>query len=128
MENEKKLITKYFLILVFLAILIFWMMAFREQITNLRRLSSDREQAQETLSALEATQETLATQVALAESGGFAEEDAREKLKWIQEGDQRIGIIPGEGTPIIPTPTPRATAEPVSNFQVWWELFVGTTP
>ena len=123
MEREKKLIGKYLLIFLFLSILIFWMIVFREQITNLRRLSSDLDQAQKTLIALTATQQDLATQVVLAESGGFAEEDARENMKWIQEGDQRIGIIPGEGTPILPTSTPMPTAEPVSNFQEWWELF-----
>ena len=128
MENEKKFTGKYLLIFIFLAILIIWMMVFREQISNLRRLSDDFGQAQKTLSALTATQQSLATQIVLAESGGSLEEAMREDMNLIQDGDYRIAIIPGEGTPILPTSTPRPTAEPVSNYQVWRELFFNTTP
>ena len=128
MEHEKKFTGKYLLIFIFLAILIIWMMVFREQISNLRRLSEDFGQAQKTLSALTATQQSLATQIVLAESGGSLEETMREDMNLIQDGDRRIAIIPGEGTPILPTSTPLPTAEPVSNFQVWRELFFNTTP
>ncbi|RLD02928.1 MAG: hypothetical protein DRI56_13335 [Chloroflexota bacterium] len=123
MNNERNFDAKYLFLFIFLAILIFWMIVFREQISNLHRLSDEVERAKATESALVTTQQYLSTQAVLAQSGEFAEEWARKNEKWIQEGDHRIVIIPAEGTPIAFTPTPKPTAKPPNNFQIWWELF-----
>ncbi|MEA2007916.1 MAG: hypothetical protein U9O54_02260 [Chloroflexota bacterium] len=128
MNNERNFNAKYLLLFLFLAILIFWMIVFREQISNLRRLSNEVERAKATESALVTTQQYLSTQSVLAQSGEFAEEWARKNERWIQDGDYRIAIVPVEGTPIVSTPTPKPTAKPASNFQVWWELFFTTAP
>ena len=128
MEKERGSKAKYLLLFIFLAILIFWMIVFREQVLNSRRLADEVEQAKATESALVATQEYLSTQVVLAQSGENVEEWARKSQKWIQNGDNRVAIIPAEGAPIVATPTPKPTAEPASNFQIWWELFFTTAP
>jgi hypothetical protein len=112
----------------FLVLVVVWMIIFVGRIADYRRLSTEYEDAQLTLSALTATTRALATQVVWAASDEAAEKWAYADRKWIKEGDQQIAIVPVEGTPqpqvILQTPTP----EPQNQFQIWWELFFSTEP
>jgi len=112
----------------FLALVVVWMIIFVGRVADYKRLSAEYEDAQLTIAALTATTNALETQVVKAGSDEAVEEWAYEQRKWIREGDQRIAIIPVEGTPesalIIKTPTP----EPQNLFRIWWELFFDTKP
>ena len=112
----------------FLILVVLWMIIFVGRIADYKRLSQEYEDAQLTLAALEATTNALATEVVRAGSDEAVIEWAYEQRKWIREGDQRIAVLPIEGTPesplIIKTPTP----EPENLFRVWWELFFNTKP
>ena len=111
-----------------MALIIVWMIVFIGRIADLNRLTSEYEQSQETIIALTATTGALATEVVRAGSDVAVSEWAYGNRKWILEGDQRIAVIPVEGTPItsvlIPTPAPR----PENLFRIWWELFFDTKP
>jgi cell division protein FtsB len=128
MNEKAKSTWKYLLGFVFLAVLIFWMIVFREQIDSLKRLSTKLEGAEATVSALTATQQALVTEMAFADSDQAVEEWAYRHKKWVRDGDKRIAVIPEEGTPLAPTPTPVPTQEPANNFQLWWELFFRSSP
>ncbi len=112
----------------FLALIVFWMIVFVGRIADYQRLSGEYENAQQTLSALTATTGALATQVVWASSDEAVEQWAYNERRWIREGDQRIAIVPVEGTPapqiLIHTPTP----EPKNFFRIWWDLFFSTKP
>jgi len=112
----------------FLALVVVWMVIFVGRIADYNRLSQDYGQAQLTIAALTATTNALATEVVQAGSDQAVIEWAYEQRKWIREGDQRIAVVPVEGTPesalIINTPTP----EPQNLFRIWWELFFHTKP
>ena len=112
----------------FLALVVVWMVIFVGRIADYRRLSQEYEDAQMTIGALTATTNALATEVVRAGSDEAVIEWAYEQRKWIREGDQRIAVIPIEGTPesqlIIKTSTP----EPDNLFRIWWELFFDTKP
>ena len=112
----------------FLALVVVWMIIFVGRIADYKRLSQEYEDAQLTLAALEATTNALATEVVRAGSDEAVIEWAYEQRKWIREGDQRIAVLPIEGTPesplVIKTPSP----EPQNLFRVWWELFFNTKP
>ena len=112
----------------FLALVVAWMVIFVGRIADYKRLSQEYEDAQLTIVALKATTNALATEVVRAESDEAVIEWAYEQRKWIREGDQRIAVIPVEGTPVshlvIKTPTP----EPQNLFRVWWDLFFNTKP
>ncbi len=112
----------------FLVLVVVWMVVFVGRIADYKRLSQEYEDAQLTIIALEATTTALETQMARAGSDEAVIEWAYEQRKWIREGDQRVAVIPVDGTPvsnlIIKTPTP----EPQNLFRIWWELFFNTKP
>ena len=112
----------------FLVLVVVWMIIFVGRIADYKRLSQEFEDAQLTLAALEATTNALATEVVRAGSDDAVIEWAYEQRKWIREGDQRIAVLPIEGTSesplVIKTPSP----EPENLFRVWWELFFNTKP
>ena len=112
----------------FLVLVVVWMIIFVGRIADYKRLSGEYEDAQASIVALEATTNALATEVVRAGSDDAVIEWAYEQRKWIREGDQRIAVIPVEGTPesnlVIQTPTP----EPGNTFRIWWELFFNAKP
>jgi len=112
----------------FLVLVVVWMIIFVGRIADYKRLSQEFEDAQLTLAALEATTNALSTEVVRAGSDDAVIEWAYEQRKWIREGDQRIAVLPIEGTSesplVIKTPSP----EPENLFRVWWELFFNTKP
>ena len=112
----------------FLLILIIWMISFGGRIAELNRLTSEYDQAQETMVALTATTRALSTEVIRAASDIAVEEWAYENRRWIREGDHRIAVVPVEGTPVVPTLIPTVTQQPQNLFRVWWDLFFNTKP
>jgi len=125
MEKSKG---KTILLVAFLLGLIIWMTVFSDRIANLRRLSSEYEEAQRTIGALTATTRYLATQAVRADSEEGVEEWAYEDRKWIRDGDHRLVIIPVESTPITATPLPTETPQQENNLRLWWKLFFDTQP
>jgi cell division protein FtsB len=119
---------KNIFLLGFLLVLIVWMIIFGGRISDLNRLTSEFEQAQETMAALTATTCALATEVVRADSDAAVEEWAYENRRWIREGDHRIAVVPVEGTQVLPTLIPTATQQPQNLFRVWWDLFFNTKP
>jgi hypothetical protein len=71
------------------------------------------------------TQAALQTQVAYAGSDQAVQDAARSEGHYIQPGDQAVAPVgKPDATPIQNLdPTPSST--PVSNWQVWWDLFFG---
>ncbi len=119
---------KTIFLLGFLLVLIVWMIIFGGRISDLNRLTSEFEQAQETMVALTATTRALATEMARADSDAAVEEWAYENRRWIREGDHRIAVVPMEGTQVLPTLIPTVTQEPQNMFRIWWDLFFNTKP
>ncbi len=119
---------KTIFLLGFLLVLIVWMIIFGGRISELNRLTSEFEQAQETMAALTATTRALATEVVRADSDAAVEEWAYENRRWIREGDHRIAVVPVTGTQVMSTLIPTVTQQPQNLFRVWWDLFFNTKP
>ena len=111
-----------------LTLVVIWMILFIGRIADENRLSEENQEAASTILALEATVEALATEVVYAGSDAAAKEWAREDGILIQEGDQRIAVIPMPGTPPAPVPPPTPVPAPQNPFRVWWELYFNTKP
>jgi hypothetical protein len=119
---------KTIFIVSFLVIVIAWMIVFIGRVSDLNRLTNEYEGAQKTILALTATTGALSTEVVRAGSDAAVAEWAYEQRKWIREGDQRVVVIPVEGTPVVSPPVPTPTPQPQNRFRVWWELFFDTKP
>ncbi|MEJ2412122.1 MAG: hypothetical protein P8Y34_03880 [Anaerolineales bacterium] len=119
---------KTLFLIAFLVLVVVWMVIFVGRIADYRRLSAEFDHAQHTLIALTATTGALSTQVVWAGSDQAVEQWAYVERKWIREGDQRVAIMPVEGTPAPELLIQTATPEPENRFKIWWELFFSTKP
>lgn len=123
----KKLHFSWKRVIVFVAIIggFFLLMNFFQRITELARLSSERDQIKSEVLQLTATVQQIYTEIAHATSQSAVEEWAREEGHMVQPGDYLIvPVSPVNVTPqanLIATPAPTQ----VMNWEVWWALFFG---
>lgn len=118
-------IGKQWIFIVMIAILFFMVLGLNSRIAEYFRLTGQREEMLQRIENLEATQATLKTEIAYANSDKAVEEWARTFERMVQPGDQVIiPLPPKDFTPDInylATPAP-----PVGqNWQIWWELLFG---
>lgn len=71
------------------------------------------------------TQVALQTQVAYAGSDRAVEDWARGEGHYVQPQDQPVVPIGQPGTAPLQIAQPTAVPTPLSNWQVWWNLFFG---
>lgn len=114
-------------IAIFVAIIgaFFLLMNFFQRITELARLSSERDQIKAEVLQLTATVQQIYTEIAHATSQSAVEEWAREEGHMVKPGDYLIvPVSPSNATPqpnLVSTPAPTQ----VANWEVWWALFFG---
>ena len=118
-------IGKQWIFIVMIAILFFMVLGLNSRIAEYFRLTGQREEMLQRIEKLKATQATLKTEIAYANSDKAVEEWARTFERMVQPGDQVIiPLPPKDFTPDInylATPAP-----PVGqNWQIWWELLFG---
>ena len=113
------------LMVVGIVVLVFLMLDFNNRMSELQRLSSDRDRLTTHVVQLTQTIEVLNTKIAYATSDLAVDQWAREEGKMIQKGDVPIvPVSPYQATP-QPTPVPQVTKQPVNNWDIWYALFVG---
>ena len=108
-----------------IAVLALIVIEFNARLEELNQLTDEADvyRAQATQAAQ--TKVALQTQVAYATSEAAVEDYAREDNHMIEEGDIP-GVPYGTGNgEVIATSTPAPVPAPVSNWQVWWNLFFG---
>ncbi len=115
--------SRYFIIIVTVGLMVLLVIGFNNRITRLRQLENEAEEVSAVVTLLEATHDTLETQIAYATSDAAVEGWAYEEARMIREGDHPIApIAPEESTPIpsiVTVPTPQQ----VENWQYWKALF-----
>lgn len=118
--NRRKILLIGIIVLGF-----FLLMDLNNRLTELFRLSSERDQMQAEVVAMQRTKELLTTQIAYAESTQAVEDWAREQGHMVREGD--VPIIPIGQNAMTPTAVAQPTPIPrqVANWEVWYALFFG---
>jgi cell division protein FtsB len=108
-----------------LVVFVFLMMDLNGRISEMVRLSGDRDQIQTQVSQLEVTRDYMFTQIAYSTSEAAVEGWARLEGHLARPGDHPIvPLPPKEITPtavVVVTPT----VEVVENWQIWKALFLG---
>ncbi len=106
-------------------VLILMVMDFNSRVEELDQLKKQANVLSTQATQVAQTQEALQTQVAYAGSDSAVQDWARGEGHDVLPGDQPVVPVGQPGaTPIqnsIPTPTPT----PMSNWQIWWNLFFG---
>ncbi len=118
--DKKRIFVVAGLVLLFLL-----MVDLNTRLSDLYRLTRERDSMRTEIAELTSTAVTLQTQIAFATSDVAVEEWAREEGMMVRPGDQLIvPIAPEDATPmpVVPTQVPQAA---LKNWQVWWALFFG---
>ncbi len=115
---------KYILLVVGLAVLITLIMDFNSRMSEYRRLGVQQKEVSSELQAAEDQQASLRTQIAYATSDAAVEEWAYEEGHMARSGDKVVVPLAPPGSTPEPTPTPRVLPKSVSNWQLWYSLFV----
>lgn len=106
-------------------VLVLMLMDFNARLENRDRLQKQAQVMNVQATQVAQTQTALQTQVAYAASDQAVQDWARSEGHYIQPGDQPVVPVEQAGaTPVQPEePTPSPT--PMSNWQIWWNLFFG---
>jgi len=114
---------KFALLIVGLLILVLLVRDFNNRMAELRLLSMEKEHVAAQVTSLAATRSHLRTQLALATSGAFLEEKARE-ANYSYEGDITIELMEGKASPDEASPPDQTAITPVARWQLWMALFI----
>ena len=118
--NDRRLILVAVIIL-----LVLLMMGFNNRMVRALELEEQAQAMTTRMAELEQTKVYLEAQIAFATSEKAVEQWAREDAKLIKEGDIPIIVLPPSAPTPTPTLVPLVHEEPLSNFEIWKELFLG---
>ena len=113
------------ILVVVIILLVLLMMDFNNRMVRALELEQQAEAMTTRMAELEQTKVYLEAQIAYATSVKAVEQWAREDAKLIKEGDIPIIILPPSKPTPTPTPVPRVEEKPISNLEIWKELFLG---
>jgi len=108
-----------------IVIIILLMAEFNNRMSELNRLSEQRDRAAAQITSLMQTQAVLQTQIAYATSVAAVEEWAYEDGRLVRPGDNPVVPLP-EGGAVSATPvsiSPGNKPELIENWEVWYALF-----
>ena len=118
--NDRRL-----LLIVVVIVLVLLMMDFNNRMADLQRLTGQRNTLNTRVAELTQTIQVLNTQIAYATSDDAVQQWAREEGKMIKTGEVPIiPMAPVNETP-QPSPTPQKAPQVVSNWDIWYALFLG---
>ena len=118
--NDRRLILVAVIIL-----LVLLMMGFNNRMVRALELEEQAQAMTTRIAELEQTKVYLEAQIAFATSEKAVEQWAREDAKLIKEGDIPIIVLPPSARTPTPTPVPLVQEKPLSNLEIWKELFLG---
>jgi cell division protein FtsB len=113
------------LLVLVVVVIVLLMMDFNNRMAELQRLTADRDRLTTRVLELTRTIQVLDTKIAYATSDVAVNQWAREQGKMVKTGDMPIvPMSPVDATP-QPTPAVQATQQVVSNWDIWYALFMG---
>ncbi|MBV6402982.1 MAG: hypothetical protein CNIPEHKO_03304 [Anaerolineales bacterium] len=105
--------------------LVFIVLEFNRRLEEMNLLNKQYQLVQQQATQAVQTQTALQTQVAFAASDGAVDEWARTDGHYVQEGDLPVVPLGQPGVAPVELSTPAPTATPMTNMQIWWDLFFG---
>ena len=112
-------------LIVAAVILFFLVMDLNTRLSELSRLTTQRDEAATVVAQLSSTLEVLETQVAFAQSGGAVEEWAYNEGHMVRENEVLVIPLSPPGTTQVPALVPTPVPEPVANWKIWLALLLG---
>ena len=99
---------------------------FSSRIQAERNISAEADRLSADVTALAATQQALATQLAYVQSDAYIADWAHSEGRYVRPGE--VLVVPVPASTPAPTPVPQPTVSPIppSKLQIWWDLFFAT--
>jgi cell division protein FtsB len=119
---------KYALAILGVVLLAYLVMDFNSRMSELRRLSVQKERVAAEVTSLARTQYALQTQIAYATTDAAVLEYAYSDGNLVRPGDIPVVPVAPPGSTPAPTPTPVIERPVVSNWEMWLWLFVDVPP
>ncbi len=112
------------LIVIGLIVAVVLLVDFNHRMEELDRLSTQLNSVRAEATAIIATQNALAGQVAFATSDGAVDQWAYDN-KMVRPGEHPVSVVPGAETTATPGPASTPPGGEVPIWRIWWELFFG---
>jgi len=112
-------------IVVALMLGVFFAWDLGQRVVGGARLNDARQQSEEQLAHVQATQAALLAQKTRVASNEYVEQSARDKLGWSREGETVVQTIITPAPTPLPTPVPRPAPTPEPTIWEWlWRLII----
>ena len=112
-------------VIIGIFMLVFIVLEFNRRLEELHLLNDQNGQIRVQATQAIQTQFALQTAVAYANSTAAVEEWARTDGHYIKDGDLPVVPVGEPGSPPIAEGTPIPLPTPLTNWEVWWQLFFG---
>jgi cell division protein FtsB len=99
---------------------------FSSRIQAERKISAEADRLSAEVTALAATQQALATQLAYVQSDAYVAEWAHSEGRYVRPGEVLVVPVPASTPAPTPIPLPTVSPLPPSKLQIWWDLFFAT--
>jgi len=113
------------LVIIGIVILVFVVLETNRRLEGLKILNDQANLVRAQATQIMATQVTLQTAVAYANSTTAVEEWARVDGHYIKDGDLPVVPVGAPGDAPLQFSTPVPPPPPMQTWEVWWELFFG---
>ena len=116
---------KRVIVVVVAIVLVMLLLNFNQRMVLLSRLRDQENDLTQKYAQLEATRDTLKTELAYANSDEAVEAWARQEGGMIQQGDIPIVLLPASNAVPTSVPTPESFIDEIEKWEIWQELFFG---
>jgi len=122
---KKILKDKRVIVIGLVIIFVLLLMDFNQRMVLLSRLRDQEKDLTQKYAQLEATRDTLKTELAYANSDEAVEGWARQEGGMIQEGDVPIVLLPHANAVPTTAPSQEAIIDEIEKWEIWQALFFG---
>jgi len=116
---------KRVIVVVVAIVLVMLLLNFNQRMVLLSRLRDQENDLTQKYAQLEATRDTLKTELAYANSDEAVEAWARQEGGMIQQGDIPIVLLPASNAVPTSVPTLESFIDEIEKWEIWQELFFG---
>lgn len=100
---------------------------FNRRIQTEQRIATEANQMRAEVTALAATKAALTAELAVVSSDGYVAQWAHSEGRYVQPGEVLVVPLAAKGAVVTPASASASQTAPPSNFEIWWDVFFGSS-